>query len=62
MKNTTTPLILAATLLAFALCSIAPAATIEKISIAGKSVTIKVPDQPAPGKPWLWIGVRDILA
>ena len=56
MKHTTTPLLLAASLLAFALCSNAPAATVEKISIAGKSVTIKVPDQAAPGKPWLWVG------
>jgi pimeloyl-ACP methyl ester carboxylesterase len=56
MKNTTTPLLLAASLLALAFCSIAPAATVEKISIAGKSVTIKVPDQPAPGNPWLWVG------
>jgi pimeloyl-ACP methyl ester carboxylesterase len=32
------------------------AATVEKITIAEKPVTIKVPDQPAPGKPWLWVG------
>ena len=34
----------------------ANAATVENISIAGKPVTIKVPDQPAPGNPWLWVG------
>ena len=39
-----------------ALCSSASAATIEEISLAGKPVTIKVPDQPAPGNPWLWVG------
>jgi pimeloyl-ACP methyl ester carboxylesterase len=29
---------------------------IEKMLIAGKEVTLKVPEQPAPGKPWLWVG------
>ena len=57
MKYTkTTPLLIATSLIAFAFCSSASAATIENISIAGKPVTIKVPDQPAPGKPWLWVG------
>jgi pimeloyl-ACP methyl ester carboxylesterase len=72
MKHTTTPLLIAASLLAFAgaapfllaqgddasraALKQANAANVEKISIAGKSVTIKVPDQPAPGKPWLWVG------
>jgi pimeloyl-ACP methyl ester carboxylesterase len=32
------------------------AATVEKIIIAGRPVTIKVPDQPAHGNPWLWVG------
>ncbi|NBR48662.1 hypothetical protein EBU02_07445 [bacterium] len=54
--TTTTPLLIAACLLALAFCSIASAATVENISIAGKPVTIKVPDQPAPGNPWLWVG------
>ena len=39
-----------------ALCSSASASTVEEISLAGKPVTIKVPDQPAPGNPWLWVG------
>lgn len=40
------------------LCSalVASAATVETFSIDGKSVTLKVPDQPAAGKPWLWVG------
>jgi hypothetical protein len=54
--SSATPLLIAASLLAFGFCSSAPAATVEKISIAEKPVTIKVPDQPAPGKPWLWVG------
>ena len=32
------------------------AGTVEKFSIEGKAVTLKVPDQPAEGKPWLWVG------
>ena len=32
------------------------AATVEKFTIAGKAVTLKVPDTPAAGKPWLWVG------
>ena len=40
------------------LCSavVASAASVETFSIDGKSVTLKVPDQPAAGKPWLWVG------
>ncbi|MBI5768619.1 MAG: alpha/beta hydrolase [Verrucomicrobia bacterium] len=34
----------------------AVAGTVEKFSIEGKAVTLKVPDAPAPGKPWLWVG------
>ena len=56
MKHTKPLLLLAASLLAFAFCSSASASTVENISIAGKPVTIKVPDQPAPGNPWLWVG------
>ena len=51
-----TPLLIAASLLAFAFCSSASASTVENISLAGKPVTIKVPDQPAAGNPWLWVG------
>ncbi|MEY4242845.1 MAG: hypothetical protein RLZZ245_430 [Verrucomicrobiota bacterium] len=54
--SSATPLLIAASLLALGFCSSALAATVEKISIAEKPVTIKVPDQPAPGKPWLWVG------
>ncbi|MEY5025129.1 MAG: hypothetical protein RLZZ244_657 [Verrucomicrobiota bacterium] len=32
------------------------AASVEKFVIEGKAVTLKVPDQAAPGKPWLWVG------
>jgi hypothetical protein len=72
MKHPTTPRLIAASLLAFvgstpfllaqgadasrAALKETKAATVEKISIAEKPVTIKVPDQPAPGKPWLWVG------
>jgi hypothetical protein len=53
-----------ATLIAFAAslaASIGLAATLEKptlekLTIDGKSVSIKVPAQAAPGKPWLWVG------
>lgn len=34
----------------------AEAAPVEKLTIDGKAVTLKVPDQAAPGKPWLWVG------
>lgn len=29
---------------------------IENISIDGKNLSLKVPSEPAPGKPWLWVG------
>ena len=29
---------------------------IEKIIVEGKKLTLKVPMQAAPGKPWLWVG------
>jgi hypothetical protein len=32
------------------------AASVEKITVEGKNVTLKVPDAAAPGKPWLWVG------
>lgn len=32
------------------------AASVEKFTIDGKSVTLKVPDTAATGKPWLWVG------
>jgi pimeloyl-ACP methyl ester carboxylesterase len=43
-------------LLGMACCVVASAATVEKLTIDGKAVTLKVPDQAAPGKPWLWVG------
>ncbi|GBL43576.1 hypothetical protein EMGBD4_10750 [Verrucomicrobiota bacterium] len=43
-------------LLGMALCAVASAATVEKLTIDGKAVTVKVPTQAAPGKPWLWVG------
>ena len=36
--------------------AVAAAATVEKFTLDGKSVTLKVPAQAAPGKPWLWVG------
>jgi pimeloyl-ACP methyl ester carboxylesterase len=43
-------------LLGMAFCAVASAATVEKLTIDGKAVTVKVPTQAAPGKPWLWVG------
>jgi len=43
-------------LLGMALCAVASAAMVEKLTIDGKAVTVKVPAQAAPGKPWLWVG------
>jgi hypothetical protein len=43
-------------LLGLVCCAVASAATVEKLTIDGKSVTVKVPDKAAPGKPWLWVG------
>ena len=43
-------------LFAMALCAFASAASVEKLTIDGKAVTVKVPAQPAPSKPWLWVG------
>jgi pimeloyl-ACP methyl ester carboxylesterase len=43
-------------LLGLALGAVASAASVEKLTIDGKAVTVKVPDQAAPGKPWLWVG------
>ncbi|MEI6713264.1 MAG: alpha/beta hydrolase [Verrucomicrobiota bacterium] len=34
----------------------ASAATVEKISVDGKEVILKVPDHAAAGSPWLWVG------
>ena len=35
---------------------VSPQPTVEKITIEGKELTIKVPAEAAPGKPWLWVG------
>ncbi|MBM3866638.1 MAG: hypothetical protein FJ381_12270 [Verrucomicrobia bacterium] len=43
-------------LLGLALGACASAATVEKLTVDGKSVTLKVPAQAAAGKPWLWVG------
>ena len=43
-------------LLGMALCAVASAATVEKLTIDGKAVTLKVPEKAATGKPWLWVG------
>lgn len=31
-------------------------AEVENLTIDGKAVTLKVPKEAAPGKPWLWVG------
>jgi hypothetical protein len=49
MKRKTKPLLIAASLLAFAFYSIASAATVEKISIAGKFPTNQLPANPGCG-------------
>jgi hypothetical protein len=33
-----------------------PQPTVEKITIEGKTLNLKVPAEAAPGKPWLWVG------
>lgn len=33
-----------------------PQPTVEHITIEGRTLGLKVPAQPAPGKPWLWVG------
>ncbi len=49
-------------LLALPLCPAAdapkpnPPSTVETITIEGKMLTLKVPTEAAPGKPWLWVG------
>ena len=43
-------------LLGMVCCAVASAAPVEKFTVDGKTVTLKVPDQAAPGKPWLWVG------
>jgi pimeloyl-ACP methyl ester carboxylesterase len=32
------------------------AASVEKFTVDGKAVTLKIPDTAATGKPWLWVG------
>ena len=34
----------------------APGPSVRKINVDGKELTIKLPAEPAPGKPWLWVG------
>ena len=33
-----------------------PQPSVEKITIEGKTLTLKTPAEAAPGKPWLWVG------
>lgn len=35
---------------------LASAVTVEKLTVDGKDVVLKVPDHAAPGNPWLWVG------
>jgi len=53
--NTAMPRILLA-LLGLAFGAVVSAATVEKLTIDDKAVTVKVPAQAAPGRPWLWVG------
>lgn len=34
----------------------APAVQVETLTVDGHAVTLKVPAEAAPGKPWLWVG------
>jgi pimeloyl-ACP methyl ester carboxylesterase len=43
-------------LLLCALAASVSASTVEKLTIDGKAVTLKCPDTPATGMPWLWVG------
>ncbi|MFN5804026.1 MAG: alpha/beta hydrolase family protein [Opitutia bacterium] len=46
-------------LICLALLCAAPlpaAVKVEKFQVAGADVTLKVPEKPAPGRPWLWVG------
>lgn len=60
MKNTLASLLYS--LLSLPVCFAAdepktnPQPTVEKITIEGKQLTLKVPADAAPGKPWLWVG------
>ena len=53
--NTAMPRILLA-LLGMAFGAVGSAATVEKLTIDDKAVTVKVPAQAAPGRPWLCVG------
>lgn len=33
-----------------------PAPMVEKTKMGTLNLTVKIPDKPAPGKPWLWVG------
>lgn len=39
-----------------ALAAQGPPSSVENLTIDGKTLTLKVPAQAAPGKPWLWVG------
>lgn len=48
------------TLVTLAICGCAhatePPVTVEKFEIEGRTVTLKVPERAAAGRPWLWVG------
>ena len=60
MKNTLVCMLYS--LLALPICLAAdapknpPQPTVENITIEGRTMGLKVPAQPAPGKHWLWVG------
>ena len=40
----------------FTIIGLQAAPKVEKFQVAGADVTLKVPENPADGRPWLWVG------
>lgn len=40
----------------FTIVGLQAAPKVEKFQVAGADVTLKVPENPAAGRPWLWVG------
>ncbi len=50
------PRLVPAVLLVFAAALLPAAIKVEKFNVAAADVTLKVPEKPAVGRPWLWVG------
>lgn len=50
------PRLAPAVLLVLAAALLPAAIKVEKFQVAGADVTLKVPEKPAAGRPWLWVG------